>query len=159
MYRIRITNPLQFSAFTIGAIGLVPDPQLFLFDNIGRGVYANDEAFGSQPELPVGHPLGPALPGIYFLAIGRFDNEPLGAGGFLFTQNQGTAVNGPDLTAGGAGPVLAWSDNVSGRIDFDSLYGIALTGADFASVPEPGTFLLTAAGLTLAGFIIHRRTR
>jgi hypothetical protein len=148
MFSIRITSPLAFSARTIEQIGFnIPDPQLFLFSFAGRGVYMSDDGNGSQSVLPAAHPLGPSSAGFYYLAIGRFDNEPFSAGGRIFTN--ALAVNGPDPAAGGSLPITSWDRNVSGRIDFETFYEIQLTGAQFSNIPEPGSLLLFTAGLVL----------
>lgn len=156
LYWILIKDPSLFSAATIDAPGfLVPDPQLFLFDHLGFGVYSNDDASDSQSELPSGSLFSPTLPGRYLLGIGRFNNEPLSTTGLIFTEDIG--INGPDLSAGGASPLVAWDGNVSGRPDLDTRYLIAITGAEFA-VPEPGSFLLVCAG-TFAVWIMRRAGR
>src|ERR1700685_2354412 len=51
MFKIDILNPLNFSAFTVsvGAFG-VPDPELFLFDANGLGIYENDDASASDTQ-------------------------------------------------------------------------------------------------------------
>jgi PEP-CTERM motif len=151
-YLIRIVDPLGFSAATLGGPFFIPDPKLFLFDIQGLGVYANDDANGSQSELPAAHPLGPMTPGLYYLSIARFDNTPLSLAGPVFEEALGVA--GPD-SIGGALPVSAWNGDVSGRIDFDTFYEIDLTGAEFSNVPEPATWLLMSAGM--AGLILRRR--
>jgi hypothetical protein len=153
MFWIRIADAMAFSASTVPDPFTVADPELFLFDRLGKGVYANDDANGSQSELPAAHPLGPASAGLYLLAIGRFDNEPVSSSGFIFTQNAG--VNGP--TAGGGSPITGWDDNVTGRIDLNTFYQISLTGGEFANIPEPATLILSGAGLLLAYLLKRRR--
>ena len=90
MFKIDISNPLNFAAFTVsvGAFG-VPDPELFLFDASGLGVYENDDASASNTQscLPSADAInpcassrggsGPVTPGIYYLAITRSENSPL----------------------------------------------------------------------------------
>lgn len=147
LYSIMITDPAAFSAGTIDFPGFfVPDPQLFLFDHFGRAVYMNDDdesgLNGSQSLLPAGHLFGPATRGVHYLAIGWFDNEPFSSLGMMFAGS-GSATAGPGI--GGAAPLLGWDDNVSGRIDRETNYQIVVTGA--ALIPEPGTYMLTAAGL------------
>ena len=151
MYLIDIVDPPGFSAATTGALGLVPDPKLFLFTQPGRGVYMNDDAGGSQSLLPAAHALGPDTAGLYLLAIGRFDNTPLGALGPIFDTGAADGVNGP----AGTGTVLDWNRDVTGRIDFDDEYFIQLTGANFANVPDPATLFLVSGGL--AAMIAMRR--
>ncbi len=146
MFQIHIVDPLAFSARTVGSPGFnVDDPQLFLFGLDGRGIYMNDEGdgLGSQSLLPAGHPLGPVSAGLYYLAIGWWDNEPYSASGRIFEDL--LTVAGPDFTAGGLDPVLFWDLNVTGRLDLPVAYEILLTGA--GSIPEPGTLLLLGVGL------------
>ena len=157
MFRINIFNPVKFSALTVEGVTLVNDPQLFLFDWTGRGIYMNDDGtgLGSQSWLPAGGPLGPLTPGLYYLAIGWFDNEPFSElNGRIFEDLIGVA--GPDLVAGGLDPVYSWNSDVTGRIDLPTGYQILLTGA--GQVPEPGTFFLFGGGIiSLFGYKLRRR--
>ena len=141
-YRFKIVDPLNFSAMTTDTPFNVSDPQLFLFNKFGWGVYMNDDFSGSQSQLEAGHPRGPLVAGIYFLAIGWFDNEPFSGLGRIFGDGSGT--NGRD-PVGGAGPVSSWNDDVSGRIDLPTSYEIRLTGVE--AVPEPGAFWLMASAV------------
>lgn len=81
MFRIRILDPAAFSASTVGTTGF--DTQLFLFDASGLGVYANDDDATCgcwQSTLPAGDPNSPSAPGIYYLAISRYDMDPRNGG-------------------------------------------------------------------------------
>jgi hypothetical protein len=149
MYAIVISDPLAFSAATVDGPLNVLDPQLFLFDDAGVGVYMNDDGAGSQSILPAAHPFGPAAAGIYYLAIGHWDNEPFSAAGRVFADGAGT--NAPDAL-GGALPIESWNDDVVGRVDDPGSYRIVLTGAAFAAavVSEPGTPGLVALALAAA---------
>jgi hypothetical protein len=154
LYLIRITNPLNFSASTVNSPGLyVSDPQLFLFDSAGLGVYMNDDdeggLNGSQSRLPDGHPSGPVSAGLYYLGIGWWNNEPLSAAGQIFSSVSVFGTNGPDFGAGGGDPLSGWDDNVLLRPDLETAYEIELVGAELAGVPEPGTTLTTLGGLLL----------
>ena len=117
----------------------VSDPQLFLFDALGQGVYMNDDYVsgfnGAQSALPVGHPSGPVSAGFYYLAIGWFNNEPLDTlASLIFETTSPTGVNGP----AGSGVVAAWNHDVLGQIDLPTAYEIQLTGAEIAApVPVP----------------------
>jgi len=160
LFQIFIFDPLAFSAWTIGLPGVtVDDPQLFLFDSSGLAVYMNDDdesgTSGSQSLLPSGSLFGPASVGLYYLAIGWFDNEPSSLTGLMFEQ-QGTGTNGPDLGAGGSDPLAGWNGNVTGRADLPTAYEIRLAGTR-AAVPEPGTMALVALGLTAT--FLRRRTQ
>jgi len=157
MFQIMISDFLNFSARTLGGVLDVNDPQLFLFDALGRAVYMNDDDesgfSGSQSMLPTGSVFGPTAAGLYYLAIGWFDNEPFSAAGRMFEDGIGT--NGPGI--GGASAITSWNNDAIGRPDLPTAYSIQLTGASFAvtPVPEPSTLVLLGSGLT--GVIIWRR--
>jgi hypothetical protein len=161
LYLVRIIDPLSFSAATVDLPGLtVSDPQLFLFNYLGKAVYMNDDdesgLNGSQSLLPAAHPFGPkAANQVYHLGIGWFDNEPLSAGGPMFSTANPTGTNGPDFATEEENPLLGWNDNVTVRPDLPTMYQINLTGVGY--VPEPGTAFLLA--LPLAAFFGVRRLR
>jgi hypothetical protein len=91
------------------------------------------------------------------LAIGRFDNEPYSLSSRIFSDGVGT--NGPD-PVGGLLPIDSWDDNVVGRIDFPTSYRILLTGAEFASVPEPASLTLWSVfGMIGVGYGRCRKRR
>jgi hypothetical protein len=161
LYRIYIVDPLNFSAQTVSAPGLnVSDPQLFLFNDVGNGVYMNDDdesgLNGSQSLLPAGHPFGPITAGYYYLGIGWWNNEPWSAAGRIFAETIPFGTNGPDLGAGGVDPLAGWSDDVLQRIDLETAYQIDLTGT-VSAVPEPAT--ITLLGTLITACIIMRRSK
>ena len=139
MYKICITGGGTFSATTDPAPG--PglgglDPQLFLFDANGLGVYSNDDlvaGFQQQPTLPSFHPLTPNSPGIYYLAISLWNNEAISAGGLIFPDT-GDAINGP-TGSGGASPISGY-DNAGFIASSTGSYLITLTGAEFTNGPS-----------------------
>lgn len=150
LYQIFISDPLEFSASTANSPGVnVSDPQLFLFDSDGHGVYMNDDdesgLNGSQSSLPAGHFFSPGSVGWYYLAIGWWDNEPLDAFGSLIFDNSNLfGTNGPTA---GSGPLSTWNNSVLQRPDLETAYEIQLTGVSTTPVPEPGTLVLLATGL------------
>ncbi|ASC71912.1 hypothetical protein XM38_028660 [Halomicronema hongdechloris C2206] len=107
LFQLFLTGGQQFSATTINTDSLIGipiddtlgspsdllgDPQLFLFDAMGNGVYANDDGFTSvQATLPSSFSLTPAESGIYFLGISSADFDPVSADGEIFPD---TPVNG-----------------------------------------------------------------
>ncbi len=142
MYLILIDDPNSFEATTDS--GVIPggmatfDTQLFLFDADlgGLGVLANDDCFFGCPNN-LSHIFSPATdgtnqnithPGLYFLAITGFDNDPQSGGGPIFNQFQFNEVSGPD-GPGGNQQVGGWS----GAGDFGD-YVIALQGAQFVEM-------------------------
>jgi hypothetical protein len=153
LYRIYIDSPATFSART--TINSVPaDTALFLFDAAGLGVYMNDDTSSSSlAELPAGDPAAPAAPGIYYLGIGL--------GGFLpydvLTGALFLAGGFTDVLAGdpAAGPLASWSPLFATFSESPYSYDIALTGAQVALIPEPGTLAL----LLLAGLVGGLRSR
>ena len=153
MYLFMIVDPLNFSARTIETGFSITDPQLFLFNASGLGVYMNDDGNGVAPQsfLEAGDPLGPLSAGIHYLAIGWWNNEPASFLGLVFEQGVGT--NGPD-PIGGAAPVFAWNDDVTGRIDLPTLYQIELTGV--VGIPEPATLWLVGLALALPAWRRYR---
>ena len=159
MFKISITDYLDFSAMTVGpgAFG-IPDTELFLFDASGFGVMGNDDIDGGntlsclpaagvnpcESPLPLG--VGPTSDGTYYLAVTPSANSPLDAlNNDIFTFNQSTDVVGPNS---GVGAVTGWDGGIYTQPDFDLPgFDIKLTGTSPMTVPEPGTLGLLAAGL------------
>lgn len=128
VYRACLAGGGSFSASTVG--GTEIDTQLFLLDQDGRGVYANDDAPGvlGQSALPAGDPLTPAVAGAYYLALSRYNQDPVGElGDPLFADVVDTV--GP-LSGD---PIAAWT---AGREGTFGAYTIALTGAVPCAVPD-----------------------
>ncbi len=158
MFRINILDQLAFAALTVpvGAF-TIPDTELFLFDQNGYGIYANDDISGSDTLscLPavIGNPCatsrngtGPVLPGIYYLAITRSANTPLDSNGNpIFSFASSTDVVAANS---GVGPIASWDGGVFTNPDYDLIdYQLDVTEA----TPEPASWLLMAgAGLGLA---------
>jgi hypothetical protein len=139
LYQIFITGGGTFSATTASTPGTtLGDPQLFLFNAAGIGVYANDDFGGSlQATLPAGNPLTPTAPGLYYLAITSFNRDPVSPGGVIFPVGTLVGPTGP----GGGQPVSGYTGTGG-----TGTYAIRLTGAEFAVIPEPGTLTLLGAG-------------
>jgi hypothetical protein len=151
VYKIRLTGGGTFSAAAVGAYPLFFNPQLYLFDSAGRGVYANDDEFPPDPQyppgravLPAGHPLTPTAPGIYFLAISTAYVEPISSGGFIFPC-MGCApslVAGPSGPGGGS-PITGWSGDAFSA----GTYTITLTGAEFSTTGATDFYTVTPCRL------------
>jgi hypothetical protein len=126
IYRICLTGGKTFSATTEGS--QLVDPQLFLFDATGRGVYGNDDFSvdfsGLQSTLPAGHRLTPSAGGVYYLAISSFVNRPVSQGGQIFDYGPTSYPILEPIGPGSGSPVTGWSDD-----GFETgPYRIALTG-------------------------------
>jgi hypothetical protein len=165
MFKFNVQNATAFSAMVVPSIFGIPDTELFLFDSTGRGVLGNDDLSGANtlsclPSVtsnpcvssrPVG--LGPLTKGVYYLAITRSANLPLSSLGSIFSILNFTDVVGPDLTQGGANPIMGWDGGAFTTPDTDlTQYHIVLTG----TVPEPASWLLTGLGCLVLVFLRFR---
>lgn len=146
LFQIFITGEQPFSATTLsaatllglpidGALGiptnLLEDPQLFLFDAAGNGIYGNDDLFGSaQATLP--SISGLLTPGLYYLAISGFDYDPISMGVEVFPDSSFDGVLLP--TGPGGGLPLA---GFAGENAPSGNYTIALTGAQTIQPTAP----------------------
>jgi PEP-CTERM motif len=141
MYEILVTG--LFSATTSGrGANPIADPALFLFDETGHALLANDNACGC---LQAGLFDVPLLPGLYFLAIAVNDQDPENKNGKLIFGNSFTGSTGPVLPQVANTNLDSWSGNGSAT----GQYLIDLTGAQFAQTPEPATIALIGSGLAL----------
>lgn len=150
-----IADPSLFSARAISCgVCDMADPQLFLLDANGFGIYLNNDRNNSNPLplLPAGHPNGPQTPGFYYLGISAFDRDPRSANGRIFRNNPVTAVHGP-TGPGGADPLSGYT---GGPGNSGGTYRINLTGA--SAVPEPATWMSMGGALAL-GFLLRQRRR
>jgi hypothetical protein len=146
MYKIYIYDPAGFSAHATGF-----DPQLFLFDQSGLGVYGDDDSGGGlNALLPAGNTYSPTTPGIYYLAISEFNLDPFSAGGAIFSGYPAATPTGP----GSGSPVSYWSGGTWG---VGGEYQIDLTGAQNV-IPTPGAILLGSIGVGLVSWLRRRRT-
>jgi MYXO-CTERM domain-containing protein len=152
LYQIRITDIAGFTASTVG--GAAFDTQLFLFAADGTGITENDDendTFSLQSRINSDGLIGTgAAPGIFYLAITSFNNQPLdgdGLGMFSFDVWPGS---GDQRSPVSAGSLTSW--NGSGFEEGD--YSISLTGAEY-SVPAPASLAL----LGLGGLAAVRRRR
>lgn len=172
LFRIVLAGSQTFSATTINVNTLVElpvdqqlgspttllaDPQLFLFDAAGRGVYGNDDSFGTAQASLTSGGFSPAAPGTYFLAIASAGYNPVSAGGSIFGAadiSDILAPNGP----GGASALTGFA----GSGDAGGDYQISFTGvtANAAGVPEPSeTAGLIVAGVLGIGYQVRRTLR
>jgi hypothetical protein len=146
MFCISITDEASFSATTVG--GATWDTQLFLFTMGGMGVAFNDDSTGLQSTLTSTFV---SSNGHYLIAISGFDHDADSVGGAIWLDTPFGTERAPDGPGAGS-PVSAWSGTGGGGV-----YRIALTGAEFCAVPEPGTMLAIGAGL--AALVARRRRK
>ncbi len=152
-FYINITDPLNFSATTVG--GSMLDTMIYLFSVNGNPIYLNDDAPGGasiQSTLPAGSSPVTLAIGTYILGISLSGAEPANAGNqALFADGVfSTDIRGP--RAGALGPVTrvfpaTFSETGS--------YVINLVGAATA-IPEPGTLALLACS-GVFGLVAWRR--
>jgi len=146
MYCIRILDPGRFIATTTG--GTSWDTQLFLFDANGLGVSHNDDdPNGGVLQSRITGQFVTA-PGLYYLAISKYNRDPVDVAGALIWANTPFNVERAPDGPGAGNPLAAWVNNNSAS----GAYTIFLEGAGFCEVPAPGALaLLGLGGLTLAG--------
>jgi hypothetical protein len=78
LFKIKLDQDSVFSALAQGIPNNpVLDPQLFLFDSVGRGLFANDDG-GAGLTAKIEATL---TAGIYYLGISKYDRDPLDANG------------------------------------------------------------------------------
>ncbi len=127
MYAIYITDPAAFSASTVG--GATWDTQLFLFDANGVGVVAEDDTGGLQSTI--NNTAGCiTAPGLYYLAITRYNKDPLGCNdGGLWSTNDNNCPDGPEASS----RVNSWTTSTGTA----GAYTIFLTGVEGATAGDP----------------------
>lgn len=122
LFRVCLSGGGSFSASTVGVTDPGTNTQLFLFDAAGMGIYADDDAAGTeQSTLPAGHPLTPAAAGEYLLGVSPYDRDPQSAAGAIF--NNVPYLVGAD-GRGAAAPVERWW----GGLRASGAYTVSLTG-------------------------------
>ena len=124
LYRLVIDEPIVFSATAVPIFNGAPDLQLFLFDEWGRGVVANDNWLSSSlPQIPV-ETLSGQSPSLYLLGVAPADDDPLSIFGEIFPDlDEGISV--PTGTSRFA-PLLDWSRDFTAA---GGNYLIGLSGA------------------------------
>ncbi|HEX6810140.1 MAG TPA: hypothetical protein VF384_00830 [Planctomycetota bacterium] len=127
MYLIQIDNPATFTATTVG--GTVLDTQLFLFQQSGLGVSFNDDS-GITTQSALSGAFVPA-PGLYLIAVSRFDRDPTGLGLEIWADTPFTTERAPD-GPGAANPIDGW--NGIGATGITGSYSIFLTSASFPNL-------------------------
>ena len=140
VYRICLSNGASFSASTVG--GTLPaslDTQLFLFNQQGYGVYANDDwPFSSHGSmLPANHRFSPATGGVYYLAVSQFNRDPQSSLGEIFPDSYSLSTYPDDVVDasgfGAAGTLSSWDGRAPGT---SGTYRITLTGTAVCAPPD-----------------------
>jgi hypothetical protein len=158
MFKIHISDPANFSATTTNGGTTVDDTMLYLFDESGLGVLANDDTDATTnftSTLSAGSLTGnPA--GVYYIAVTVLFNSPLSSGGDVFDLSELEATTltiGPDVPGGGEDPVNAW-DNIPFAFTGPENYQIDLIGATFVAAAAPVPSLSNASILVLCAAIL-----
>ncbi|MBJ7901686.1 MAG: filamentous hemagglutinin N-terminal domain-containing protein, partial [Cyanobacteria bacterium RI_101] len=134
LYQVTVPEGASVTPSTVGGSGV--DTRLFLFDQSGLGLAANEDSQGTlQSALPE-----ITQPGVYYVGISSFANSPLSEGGEIFAydfNNFQFVGFGPGANA----PLSGWNNS-----GFESgSYTISL------SPPAPGTGnLAVSPGQSLA---------
>jgi hypothetical protein len=168
MYRVRIVDVEKFLAITVepsDSPGF--NTQIFLFDQLGRGILANTNAdgqfsgFGSQSNDGSGSEL--LTPGIYFIAIsggeafgpGRYPVDQFGNPIFNFDPNQPELVYGPATN----NPIAGWlGAGEVGDYEFNFI-AVHFIEESFLGVPTVSEWGLIVFALLLlcAGTLVIRQ--
>ncbi len=157
-----------FSATTVGLPTTLYNPQLFLFDANGVGIFFNNDASYYSRQATLAPPTA-LTPGLYYLGIGVFGAIPRSGTGTSTASNDifpdpvdGAAVGFNGLygpTGGGGGSALTRWAITSTDVETGS-YTIGLTGATFAAAPEPSQTAVFVLGISvLGGLCLRARCR
>lgn len=166
MFEIYINSPSTFSA---SLTGFVPgannfDSQLMIFSAAtGKGIMANDDdpvTGAPQSNLPSGNTLmSSQTAGLYYILVsgsGRYATSAATNG--LIFPNFSDGTTDPTVVYGPSGPGGANAiTGYTGSSNEGGNYTIALAGAQFVVVPEPGTWAFIVAGAAGLAFVLRAR--
>lgn len=130
LFCIRIDDPLQFQATTVGGASF--DTQLFLFDQGGMGITHNDDNPGGGTQSRITGQFVPG-PGLYLLAISAFNRDPVNPINQLIWNNGPFNVERFPDGPGAPGPLTNWVSITN----VNAPYTIQLTGCSFCTAPFP----------------------
>lgn len=140
-----------FSAVVSRPAGsFLTDPQLFIFDEDGFGLFFNDDSNGLFSVLNV-----VLSSGRYFLAISEYDIDPISSAGYIWNDTPFSSTRAPD----GPGASLAltgWQQDSSANQcpSFnDCTYQISIS-----EVSAPTTVALLLFGIALVGYKRQHRS-
>jgi hypothetical protein len=148
VFKLFLTGGQTFSATTINletlldlpvdnSLGtptdLLNDPQLFLFDAVGKGIYGNDDTDISPQSVLASGEFAPTEPGTYYLAIAGSGYNPVSATGEIFASPLPAGVLQP-IGAGGQAALQRFAGD---RSQSQGRYAIALTGVQAGTPTEP----------------------
>jgi len=156
-----------FSATTVGLPTTLYNPELFLFDAGGMGVFFNNDASLYTRQSTIA-PTTVLTPGLYYIGIGVFGAIPRSGTGTPTSANDifpdpvdGASVGFNGLygpTGGGGGNALTRWAITSSDVETGS-YTIGLTGATFAAAPEPSQAAVFTLGIAVLGGLLLRSRR
>ncbi len=153
MYQILIAAPENFSAEVVSGPKFPFNTQVWLFDISELGLLGNDDNSAGGTGSRIGRiandgtPVIVSTPGLYYIAVTGFDNDPLSSQGPIFNQADPAEVSGPD-GPGGMQPIQEWTGPPADVGD----YVILFTGVELIPPPVPTTseWGLVVMGLFLA---------
>ena len=158
LYRIRITDPVNFSIRPAFADFNVV---MYLFNitvnNEGYGLLgADDESPTSNlPKLVGSSNDGTQVivvyPGDYVLAVTGFGRVPVSRTGPIFDFESPTEISGPD-GRGGINPLAGWTG-----VGETGHYSFTMVATDFPTTPTPGAGLALVGGMGAMGLRRRRR--
>lgn len=154
MYEIYITDPSTFLATTVIHGGNpAQNPALYLFDSSGNGIIGNDND-GVDAQASIAD--NALTQGLYYILVSSSGHLPGNGKTLIFgdlTNTTNTSIPGtPVVITKYINSTLTPSPALSGKD-----YEIDLTGAGFATAPEPSTIGLIGLGLGGVAWRARRR--
>ena len=164
MFAIYIDDPSTFSATTYVDGTDLLDAWLYLFNDEGYGLAASASTEdGFYFHATIGPESFEGSPGVYYIAVAKFDVRPKNNLGeifpYLLTESLNGEVVGPDGD-GGSEPLKSW---IAAPVDDGPNYEIRFTGARQVQrnevVPEPGACIVWLTLFGFLGIVLTRRRK